>query len=122
MTDTAFQTISRQELEQRLKQQKPDNEDPKAGYALVNVLDAKLYERDHIPSSINIPQDDVDEFEKRFDKNKDIIVYCASADCDASLEVAKELSKRGFRHVYDYEKGMSDWRMAGHPVEGTSAP
>lgn len=122
MTASAFQTISRQELEQRLKLQQPDNDDPNAGYALVNVLDTKLYERDHIPSSINIPRDDVDEFEQRFEKDKDIIVYCASPDCEASPEVARELTKRGFRHVYDYEKGMSDWRMAGHPVAGKSAP
>lgn len=122
MTEPAIQTISRQELEQRLKLQAPDNDDPKAGYALVNVLDATLYERDHIPASINIPQDDVDEFEERFDKDKDIIVYCASPDCDASPKVAEALSKRGFKHVYDYENGMSDWRMAGHKVEGKSAP
>lgn len=121
MTESGFQTISREELERRLELRHPDNEDPRAGYALVNVVDAKLFERDHIPSSINIPKDEVDEFERRFEKDKDIIVYCASPDCDASPEVARALSSRGFRHVYDYESGMSDWRMAGLPVEGSSA-
>jgi rhodanese-related sulfurtransferase len=119
---TPVRTISREELKRRLELQNPDNDDRKAGYALVNVVDAKLFERDHIPSSINIPKDAVDEFERRFDKDKDIIVYCASPDCEASPEVARELSSRGFRHVYDYRNGMSDWRMAGHPVEGKSAP
>lgn len=122
MQEPPVKTITTEELEKRLELKQPDNEDPQAGYALVNVLDAKLYERDHIPASINIPRDDIDEFERRFDKTKDIIVYCASPDCEASPEVARELARRGFRHVSDYESGMSDWRMAGHPVEGSSAP
>jgi rhodanese-related sulfurtransferase len=117
-----YQTITTEELEKRLELKRPDNDDPAAGYALVNVLGARLFERDHIPASINIPRDEIEEFEHRFDKSKDIIVYCASPDCDASPAVARELVKRGFRHVFDYESGMSDWRMAGHPVEGSSAP
>jgi rhodanese-related sulfurtransferase len=122
MGEAEIQTITTEELLKRLRLKEPDNDDAKEGYALVNVLDEKLYERDHIPMSINIPRDEVDEFERRYDKNKDIIVYCASFDCDASPTVAGELVKRGFKHVYDYESGMSDWRIAGHPVEGSSAP
>ncbi len=30
----------------------------------------------HIPGSINIPQGNEDEFERRFAKDKEIIVYC----------------------------------------------
>ncbi|MGQ0593864.1 MAG: rhodanese-like domain-containing protein [Gammaproteobacteria bacterium] len=35
----------------------------------------------HIPGSINMPHDTEHLFERRFAKDKEIIVYCASPDC-----------------------------------------
>lgn len=121
MTRQTYATMTRRDLERRIEEQPPDNEDPETGYALVNVLDPDAFEREHIPNSINIPRKRIEEFEKRFGKSKEIIVYCASPECPASLEVAKQLAARGFNNVHDYEKGMSDWKMAGDPVSGNKA-
>lgn len=63
----------------------------------------------------------IDEFEARFDKGKEIVVYCASPSCDASPKVAAELAQRGFERVLDYEADMSGWRERGHEVEGKAA-
>lgn len=113
-----FETIDRAELEQKITARKIDNRDPKEGVALVNVLGAEQFDRKHIPSSINIPIDELDQFEERFSKDKDIIVYCASHDCDASPRAAEALTDRGFRNVSDYGGGMADWEKGHQPVAG----
>lgn len=117
MSDKSYETVTAEELGKRLDEPGPDNDDPDHGFALVNVLGEEAFEKEHIPSSINIPKGNEDEFEKRFAKDKPIVVYCASPECDASPEVASELTSRGFGHVYDFEAGMSGWKKAGLPVE-----
>jgi rhodanese-related sulfurtransferase len=59
--------------------------------------------------------------EERFDPGKEIIVYCASRDCDASTRVARELTNRGYHRIVDFEAGMSAWKAAEQPVTGNGA-
>lgn len=117
MSDERFQTIDREQLVKRIERERPDNISRSGGYALVNVLGHEAFTEQHIPGSINIPMGDEADFEARFDKSKDIVVYCASTDCDASPTVAKRLAERGFENVYDYEAGIKDWVAAGHRVQ-----
>lgn len=112
-----METISTQELKARLVREKPKNNDRKKGFALVNVLKPDSYGQEHIPESINIPKGQESEFERRFDKQKEIIVYCASPSCNASSLVAEELSKKGFLDVVTYEGGLSEWKEAGNRLE-----
>lgn len=121
MAGNEVEALSREALHERLRRERPDNEDPNKGWALVNVLPEDAFREEHIPASINIPKGEEDEFERRFDKDKEIVVYCASPECDASPIVAKVLAARGFRNVGDYEAGMSDWKDAGFPVESGRA-
>jgi len=113
------QTISRDELEKKLEAQPPDNHHPQAGYALINVLSKGMFESEHIPNSINIPFDELGEADKRFVKEKEIIVYCGSWECDASPRAAAELEKAGFKNIVDYEGGMKDWKDGGNRVVET---
>ena len=48
---------------------------------------------------------------KKLDKQKPIIVYCASGG--RSGEAAAQLVQLGFKKVYDYSGGMYDWRAKG---------
>ena len=116
-----YATITRDQLARKLETHAPDNESAREGFALVNVLGQEAFEREHIPGSINVPADEIDELEQRFDEGKEIIVYCASPSCDASPKVARKLAERGFRRVVDYEGGMSDWRKGGQPISGKAA-
>lgn len=116
MSDPRYATLGRADLERKLAETRPDNAHSTAGYALVNVLPREHFERAHIPDSINIPVGEEEEFERRFDRDKEIVVYCASPDCDASPKVAAELARRGFAYVQDYEEGLSEWQKAGHAV------
>jgi rhodanese-related sulfurtransferase len=116
-----FETIDRKTLNQKLSSHVLDNLDPESGLALVNVLNRDVFDEKHIPNSVNIPLSEIDQFERRFSKEKNIIVYCASSDCDASRRAATELSQRGFSHVAAYEGGTADWEEAHQPIEGRAA-
>lgn len=121
MTDgTNEQTITADELYTMLRQEQPNNSDKSEGYALVNVLSPEHFEEKHIPESINIPKGSEKQFEQRFDKEKHIIVYCASPSCNASPEVAAHLREQGFKHVTDFEGGVQEWEERGFGIEGGS--
>ncbi len=101
-------TITRDELKEKL-----DNDE----VTLLNVLGRENFEEQHIPGSINIPMDRLeDEARERLDKDNEIVVYCASEGCQASPKAAKMLEEMGFSNVKDYEGGMNDWVEAGLDV------
>ena len=105
-----MQPISRQQLEQM-------NETKKQDFVLINVLPPAAFNKAHIRTSINIPVDRND-FEEMAElacgnKDRDIVVYCANFDCDASKKAAEKLDAAGFDRVFDYEGGTEDW-LANH--------
>ena len=114
-------TVNQAELSQRMAEARPDNTDPNEGYALINVLKPEMFEKEHIPASINIPEGNEGQIEQLFSKDKEIVLYCASDKCDASPKVAKRLAEKGFTKVYDYEAGMQDWKENGGAVASGSA-
>ncbi|MFB6295128.1 MAG: rhodanese-like domain-containing protein [Candidatus Nanohaloarchaea archaeon] len=97
------ETISRSELKEKM--------DSGDDFTLVNVLSEEQFEQEHIPGSINIPLDEVEEeFPRQFDRDDDIVVYCASESCQASPKAAEKLESMGFTNVADYEGGLADWK------------
>ncbi len=96
-------TISRSELKEKM--------DRGDDFTLVNVLSEDDFEEEHIPGSINVPLDEVEEeFPRQFDRDEDIVVYCASESCQASPKAAEKLESMGFTNVADYEGGLADWK------------
>jgi rhodanese-related sulfurtransferase len=106
-----FGTISRSELKQKM-----DRGDL---FTLVEILPETAYQHEHLPGAINLPPDRVKESAPQVlpDKGAEIIVYCASFDCDASDTAAGELVEMGYTNVKDYAEGKSDWIEAGYPTE-----
>jgi rhodanese-related sulfurtransferase len=100
-----MQTISTEEL----KRMKQDDE----SFQLINVLSRDHFQEDHIPGSENVPlstPDFVDDVERTIGgKDKTVVVYCASAECDASSKAARRLEEAGFQHVLCYEGGTKAW-------------
>ena len=89
--------------------------------AVINVLPEDDFRKEHIPKTKNVPLG-LDDFEERVEKiagsrEKPVVVYCASVDCEASPKAAKKLEEAGFSKVYDYEDGMRGWKEAGLRVE-----
>jgi rhodanese-related sulfurtransferase len=50
--------------------------------------------------------------------NKDsvLIAYCDGGGCDYSLEVARQLSTRGYHNIFVLEDGYPGWEAAGYVV------
>lgn len=89
---------------------------------LINTLPREAHEAKHIPGSINVPTDDIEQVEALVpNKDAPIVVYCANADCTASPTAAKKLADMGYTNVTDFEAGYAGWRRAGHPLVGSEA-
>jgi rhodanese-related sulfurtransferase len=105
-----------------------DMQERQADHLLINVLHEDAFRDQHIPDSINIPLDTPDfakELEKKAGgKDRQIVVYCASTDCNASAKAARRLDEAGFTQVFDFEPGLQGWVDADLPIQsltGTGA-
>lgn len=89
------------------------NEEQHEDFVLINVLPPDAFNKAHIRTSVNVPVDDagfVERVEKVAGrKDRKVVVYCASFDCDASEQATDKLEAGGFTAVYDYEGGTQDW-------------
>ena len=101
--------ITREELKERI-----DRQDD---FLLVNVLAPNYFQQVHIPNSINVAVDDLDERAlELWENDDDIVVYCSSFTCDASPRAARILEELGFTNVSDFEGGLTDWEEADFPL------
>jgi len=101
-----MQALTREELK-RMNEVEHDD------FVLINVLSPEQFNKQHIRTSINIPHKNADFAETVEEvagsKDRKVVVYCASVDCDASPTAAGKLEDAGFTQVYDYEGGTRDW-------------
>lgn len=105
-----MQTINHEKLKQKL-----DNNE---NFIFLNVLSREDFKKEHIPGSENIPHNS-DNFEDKVEQKagSNDAVYCASKDCLASENAAKNLEDAGFTNVTDFEGGMKAWKDAGYNAE-----
>jgi rhodanese-related sulfurtransferase len=97
--------------------------DQNGNLKVINTLSPELFEKTHIPDSINIPLENpefVSEVEKIVKKNEPVVVYCASLQCDSSTTAARKLEQAGFSQVFDFEGGAKEWEEAGMPLATAS--
>jgi rhodanese-related sulfurtransferase len=90
---------------------------------LLDVLSRDSYRESHIKGSINIPHDQIEQWALRVipDMNAEVVVYCASYSCTASIEAGKTLKRLGYTNVHDLKGGMKEWMDRKYPVEGPKA-
>lgn len=105
---TAIQTISKEELHQKIQRQEP--------LQIINVLKPEHYNLGMIPGSMKIPVADLNERYLELDRTKEVVTYCAGPECPASREGAEKLAEMGF-NVRAYEGGIKEWKEAGYPTE-----
>lgn len=87
---------------------------------VINVLSPKAYKGCHIKGSVSIPF--YNSFKKEmeaYDKDRQIVAYCASELCLLSIMAAEKLMKMGFTNVAHFKGGMKEWHVKGFPTEGT---
>jgi rhodanese-related sulfurtransferase len=81
------------------------------GAQLLDVRTAKEVAGGKIQGAMNIDYFSVDFItlaEKKLDKSKPVLVYCAAGG--RSANAAKDLKKAGFKVVYDLEGGYDNWQ------------
>jgi rhodanese-related sulfurtransferase len=100
--------IARQELQAKLERGDP--------MRLIMALNEWAYRAKHIPGSehFNTPE----EIFSALDSDEEIVVYCTSSDCHASVALYWALVDAGYSKVRRYSGGLTDWETAGLPLEG----
>ncbi|AKU97941.1 Rhodanese-like domain protein [Labilithrix luteola] len=101
-------TIARDELRDKLRR----HDD----FKLVMSLNEWAFQQKHIRGSIhfNTP----DDMLRGLRKDEEIIVYCSNVACKASINAYHLLVDNGYTRVRRYADGLSDWEVAGLPLEG----
>lgn len=94
-----------------------------AGAALfLDARDTDEYEAGHIPGAMRLSESDAasqPESVKNLPvRGRPIIAYCQGGDCEASLDLARNLVASGYRKVLVFTGGFPEWAAAGYPVEG----
>ena len=102
----AVETITAEALHERLA----GNNKP----TVINVLDKQHYDEKHIKDSINIPLGQLENTVADWEKDREIVVYCASYECKASETAFHKLKKLGFTNVKAYEGGTKEWFEKGY--------
>jgi rhodanese-related sulfurtransferase len=88
---------------------------------LIDARPNPKYLSSTIPSSINIPDTQIDKFISQLDKvakDKEIIVFCGGWDCEKSPIVANHLKSIGFTNVKLYQAGEPEWISKNYPEIG----
>jgi rhodanese-related sulfurtransferase len=82
---------------------------------LVMALSAHAFEAKRIPGSRHF--ETVGEALEALDPHEEIVLYCATMYCPASIYAYKLLEREGFPRVRRYAGGLDDWETAGFPIE-----
>jgi rhodanese-related sulfurtransferase len=91
---------------------------------LIDARPNPKYLASTIPSSLNIPDTQIDKFIGQLDKvakDKEIIVFCGGWDCEKSPIVAGHLKSKGFTNVKLYQAGEPEWVSKNYPEIGLPA-
>lgn len=86
---------------------------------VINVLSEKWYRDCHIAGSINVPLDKLIYQMEQYDRDQEVVVYCALDECDASEKAYVLLRCMGFDQVVDYRGGIKEWFQLTYAVEGS---
>ena len=92
-------------------------------FVLVDALSPISFAASRLPRAVNIPPGSVDEQAPRRipDHATEVVVYCTSPTCDASVDVGNRLIELGYVNVRHYAGGKDEWTAAGLPLEGGRA-
>lgn len=86
---------------------------------LVDVRTVAEYTEGHIPGCININVKDETGFplavDELLDKERPVAVYCRSGR--RSRTAADLLIRKGFKKVYNLDKGILNWQEEGREIE-----
>ncbi len=62
---------------------------------IIDIRSAADYRMGHFPGAVNLPLDEMDDYENRFQINRFYILYCEHGG--SSMQYARDLGHRGYR-------------------------
>jgi len=88
----------------------------------IDVRDKERYAAGHITGAINIPVSILKTDMSMVPKDKNLVLYCDSADCGESNAAGVLLLRNGYDQgkVRHFKDGYIGWMRAGYPVTGRS--
>jgi rhodanese-related sulfurtransferase len=89
---------------------------------LLDVRTSGEYQSGHLKNALQADWTKQAEFAKRIkylDKDKPVLVYCASGM--RSAQAASWLAANGFRDVQNMQGGLNKWKMEGMPIEAPAS-
>ncbi len=87
------------------------------GYLLVDVSEASVYEREHIPDAINIPEADLVGSAAVELPDPDQMIYVYSDDTVGSRKAALSLCSLGYTNITQIEGNTQDYWKAAKELE-----
>lgn len=96
-----IETISTNELEEKLKNQDADN------MVFVDVREPYEYEAGYIEGMVNMPLSTLDTEYKKLPKDAEIILLCRSGK--RSLQAAQLLETKGYSNLVSVDGGIQQW-------------
>jgi len=95
-----------------------DGFENKTNYIAVDTRQKFGFEKEHIPTAINIPHGEISkETTKQLDTSKIYVCYCDGIGCNASTKGALKMTKLGFK-VRELIGGIEWWKFDGYATEG----
>jgi len=76
---------------------------------LVDVRDPQSFSENHIQNSINVQDQNIEDFLSNAKKDQPLIVYCYHGN--TSQGAADYFCEIGFREVYSIDGGFEEWRL-----------
>jgi rhodanese-related sulfurtransferase len=94
-------------------------EDGDTSFVLLSVLPRASFESGRIPSSLNLPLDEIAERagEVLPALDQETVVYCASASCSLAEQGVILLRNLGYTRVREYPGGLEEWTERGGRIE-----
>lgn len=87
---------------------------------VLDVRPAVEYAAGHIPGAVSIPTEELHERMRELPADAEIVAYCRGRYCVSSPTATRLLRAEG-RSARPMPDGITGWRRAGRPVEGTTA-
>ena len=113
MTTTTIPTISLDELRALLGSGRP--------VYLLEALGERYFREGHLPGAVQFPHERAEVRQVAAsripDRDRTVVVYCASLTCRNSHLAAASLAQLGYGDVRVYAGGKAEWTEAGLPLE-----
>jgi rhodanese-related sulfurtransferase len=91
-------------------------------FLLLDVMPPVQYLVGHLPGAVNVPLDFLHDVMHILPKDREIVVYCTSEDCELSEVGAERLELHGFTNVTRFTGGLKAWADAGYQLEAYIDP